>query len=103
MFTYDGGTPLDITVLLALSLTGKANDIVEIRLIKEDIFAVQTVLITRPITIQGTTTQGRAESVPIYSTDQLVLGDEIKVQIRNTSGNSDVTALVGSNCIIGAK
>ena len=103
IFTYDGGTPLDVTILLTLSVTGKANDIVEVRLVKEDLLAVETVILTRQITIQGTTAQGRAESVPIQSTEQLVEGDMIKVQVRNTSGSTNITTLSNSNCIIEAK
>lgn len=103
VFTYEGGTPLDITILLTLSLTGKTNDIIEVRLIKENLLAVQTVIITRQITIQGTLAQGRSESVPIQSTEMLNEGDKVFVQIRNISGNTDVDTLNNSNCIIGAK
>ena len=103
IFTYKGGTPLDITVFLTVSMTGKANDIIEVKLVKEDALAVQTDLLIRPITIKGTTAQGRAESVPLTTTDQLVLDDKIKVYVRNTSGSSDITTLTNSNCVIGAK
>lgn len=103
VFTYKGGNPLDVTSFLTLSLTGKANDIVEVRLIKEDASAVLTELLRRQITIQGTTAQGRAESVPIQTTDQQIFDDKTRVQIRNTSGNSNITCLANSNCIIGAK
>ena len=103
VFTYEGGNPLDITILLTLSVTGKSNDIIEVRLMKEDITTAQTVILTRQITIQGTLAQGRSESVPIQSTDMIVEGDKIFIQIRNTSGNTDVQTLSNSNCIIGAK
>lgn len=103
VFTYDGGTPLDVTIFLTLSVTGKANDIVEVRLMKEDSLGALTEILRRQITVQGTTAQGRAESVPIQSTSQLVLADKIFVEIRNTSGTSDVTTLSNSNMIIGAK
>ena len=103
VFTYEGGTPLDVTILLTLSVTGKANDIVEVRLMKEDTLAVQTEILRRQITIQGTTAQGRAESVPIQATEQLIEGDLVFVEIRNTSGNTNVTTLSNSNMIIGAK
>jgi hypothetical protein len=103
IFTYEGGTPLDVTIFLTLSLTGKSNDIVEVRLMKEDAALVQTEILRRAITIQGTTTQGRAESVPIQSTEQLIEGDKVFVEVRNTSGTSDVDTLSNSNLIIGAK
>ena len=103
VFTYNGGNPLDVTILLTLSVTGKSNDIIEVRLMKEDITTAQTVILTRQITIQGTLAQGRSESVPIQSTDMIVEGDKIFVQIRNTSGNTNVQTLSNSNCIIGAK
>ena len=103
IFTYDGGTPLDVTIFLTVSLTGKANDIVQVKLVKEDALAVQADILVRQITVQGTTAQGRAESVPISSTDQLVQGDKIRVYVRNTSGTTDITTLQNSNCIIGAK
>jgi hypothetical protein len=104
VFTYDGGNPLDLRVDLACSLTGKANDIVEVRIIKEDVtLTTITELKRTQITIQGTTAQGRAESVPIASTDQLVLGDRIRFQLRNTSGTSSVTVLNGANSIVQAK
>jgi hypothetical protein len=103
IFTYDGGTPLDVTIFLTLSLVGKANDVVEVRLMKEDAALVQTEIITRKITIQGTLNQGKAESVPIQSTEQLVLGDKIFIELRNTTTASNVTTLPSSNLIIGAK
>lgn len=105
VFTYEGGNPLDVTIQLILSLTGKSNDVIEVKLVKEDSLAVQTDLKSNPtpMTIQGTTSQGRADSVPIITTAQLVEGDKILVFIRNTSGNSNVTTAAGSNCVIGAK
>jgi hypothetical protein len=103
VFTYNGGTPLDVTILLTLSVTGKSNDIIEVRLIKEDLTTAQTVILTRQITIQGSLAQGRSESVPIQSTEMLIEGDKIFIQIRNTSGNTDIQTLSNSNCIIGAK
>jgi hypothetical protein len=102
-FTYNGGTPLDITIFLTVSMTGKANDIIEVRLVKEDALGATTVISTRAITIKGTEAQGRAESVPIITTEQLIEGDKIYAEIRNTSGNSNVTTLSDSNCVIGAK
>ncbi|MGV7234661.1 MAG: hypothetical protein ACQ9ET_00240 [Nitrosomonadaceae bacterium] len=102
-FTYEGGTPLDIRVDCRLSLTGKANDIVEVRIIKEDNLAVITELLRVPITIQGTSGQGRAENASIFSTEQLVELDDVRLQIRNTSGNTDVDIADGSNCVIQAK
>jgi hypothetical protein len=103
VFTYLGGTPLDVTIFLTLSLTGKANDIVEVRLLRESSLGVVTEILRRQITIQGSTAQGRAESVPIQSTQLIQENDIIYVEIRNTSGNSSVTTLLNSNCIIGAK
>ena len=84
-------------------MTGKANDIIQIKLVKENSGGSQTDILIRSITISGTTAQGRAESVPIQSTEQLVLGDKIRVYVRNTSGTQTVTTLLNSNCIIGAK
>jgi hypothetical protein len=103
VFTYKGGTPIDVRIDIFPSLTGKANDIVQIRIIKVDALAVLTELKVSTITIQGTTAQGRAENVGVATTDQLVLDDQIKFQVRNTSGTSDVTCLNGVNAIIGAK
>jgi hypothetical protein len=103
IFTYNGGNPLDVTMFLTLSVTGKSNDIVQVRLMKESSLGIQTEILRRSITVQGSTTQGRAESVPIQSTEQLVEGDLIFVEIRNTSGTSNVTTLSNSNLIIGAK
>ena len=102
-FEYEGGNPLDVSILLTLSVTSKANDVVEVRLIKEDALAVTTEILRRAITIQGTTAQGRAESVPIQATDQLLEGDLVYMEIRNTSGSQNITTLSNSNCIIGAK
>jgi len=103
IFTYNGGNPLDVTIFLTVSMTGKANDIIQVKLVKESALAVQTDILIRAITISGTTAQGRAESVPVQSTEQLVLGDKIRVYVRNTSGTSTITTLSNSNCIIGAK
>jgi len=103
VFTYLGGTPLDVTIFLTLSLTGKANDVVEVRLLRESSLGVVNEILRRQITIQGSTAQGRAESVPIQSTQLIQENDIIYVEIRNTSGNSSVTTLLNSNCIIGAK
>lgn len=103
VFEYDSDNALDAFLIYRLSLTGKANDIVEVKLVKEDALAVQTDLITVPITIQGTTTQGRAESVPISTTGRFVKGDKVKVYYRNTSGTTDITTLTNSNGIISAK
>ena len=94
---------MDVTIFLTLSVVGKANDIIEVKIVKEDALAVQTDVLTRQITIQGTLAQGRSESVPIITTEQLIEGDKVRVYLRNTSGNSDVTTLTNSNCIIGAK
>jgi hypothetical protein len=102
-FTYNGGNPLDVRIDLMLSLTGKANDIIEIRIIKEDVLAVKTVEKIGRVTIQGTTAQGRAENVLVATTDQLVEGDKIYTEIRNTSGSSNVTTLIDSSAIIQAK
>lgn len=103
VFEYLSETPLDISISLTLTLTGKANDIVDVKLVKESASLVQTDILSRRITIVGIIVQGRAESVPIITTDQLVFGDKILVQIRNTSGTSNVTTLIGSNCVINAK
>jgi hypothetical protein len=103
VFTYLGGTPLDATIFLTLSMTGKANDVIEVRLLRETSLGVVNEILRRQITIQGSTAQGRAESVPIQSTQLIEENDTIYVEIRNTSGNSSVTTLLNSNCIIGAK
>lgn len=102
-FTYNSDTPLDVAIFLTVTLTGKANDVADVKLVKEDALGAQTDILTRRITIAGTTAQGRAESVPIISTDQLVEGDKIIPYVRNTSGTSDITTLIGSNCVINAK
>lgn len=103
VFNYRGGNPLDVTIQLVLSMTGKNNDVIEVRIIKEDALAGQSVLLTRAITLQGTTSQGRAQAVPLITTDQLLFDDDIIIQIRNTSGNTNVNILEDSNCVIGAK
>ena len=103
VFTYEGGNPLDIRVDLFPTLTGKSNDVVQIRIIKEDSLATITELKRSQITIQGTTAQGRAENVTVATTDQLVLGDKIRFQVRNTSGTTDINCLLDSNSIIQAK
>ena len=86
-----------------MSLAGKNQDVAEIRICKEDSLGGLTKLLSRKITMSGTLAQGRADSVPINTTDQLVEGDKIFVQIRNISGSQDFTTLADSNCIIGAK
>jgi len=103
VFTYVGGNPLDVEMGLEVTVTGKANDIVEVKLVKEDALFIQTDILFRPITIKGTLAQGRAESIPLSSTEQLIEGDKILVYIRNTSGTSDVTLLAKTNCRIKAK
>lgn len=103
VFNYRGGTPLDVTINLVLGMLGKNNDVVEVRILKEDALAVQTVLLSRAITLQGNTSQGRAQAIPLTTTDQLVFDDDIIVQIRNLSGNTNITVLEDSNCVIGAK
>lgn len=103
VFTYESSNALDSFLIYRFSLTGKANDVVEVKLVKEDSGGIQTDLIIVPITIQGTTTQGRAESVPISTTARFNDGDQLKVYYRNTSGNSNVTTLANSNGIISAK
>ena len=103
VFTHKGGDPLPIRIDIRLSLTGKSNDVVEVRIIKEDALAVITELIRVPITIQGTTGQGKAENATVFTTDLVILDDKIRYQVRNTSGTSDITTADGSNSIIQAK
>ena len=103
VFTYQADTPIDVSILLTMTLTGKANDVAEVKIVKETALGVQTDVLIRRITIAGSTAQGRAESVPIVSTDMLESGDMIKIFIRNTSGTSDITTLENSNCVINAK
>lgn len=64
---------------------------------------VQTDLIVRSITIQGTTAQGRAESVSISTTGRIEKGDKLILYYRNTSGTTDITTLTNSNGILGSK
>jgi hypothetical protein len=103
IFTYLSDSPLDVFLIYTITLTGKANDVAQVKLVKEDAGGIQTDLIIRAITIAGTTAQGRAESVPVATTAQLVDGDLIKVYYRNTSGTSNLTTLTNSNGIIAAK
>jgi hypothetical protein len=56
--TYDSDNALDASIITRISATGKANDIAQIKIVKEDALAVQTDLIIATITIQGTTSQG---------------------------------------------
>jgi hypothetical protein len=98
-----GGNPIDMTFLGSFSFTGKANDIVELRLIKEQVGGGIVELNRKTITIQGTTGQGKAENVPINTTDLVLPGEKIRPQIRNTSGVQDVTTGIGANLIAGAK
>ena len=93
VFTYDADTPLDVSILVTMTLTGKANDVAQVKILKETALGIQTDVLIRTITIAGSTVQGRAESVPIISTDMLESGDMIKIFIRNTSGTSDITTL----------
>jgi hypothetical protein len=101
--TYDSDNSLDGSVITRISATGKANDIVEIKIVKEDALAVQTDLIIATITIQGTTAQGRAENVTIPTTANVNKDDVLSVWVRNTSGISDITVLEGANFILGQK
>ena len=101
--TYDSDNSLDASIITRISATGKSNDIVEIKIVKEDALAVQTDLITATITIQGTTAQGRAENITIPTTTTLQKDDKLSVWVRNTSGTQDVTVLSGANLIIGQK
>lgn len=102
-FTYVGGNPIDVRIDAQLSFTGKTNDIIQVRLIKEDILAVQTELKRVQVTLAGTTSQGRSENAIIATTDQLIEGDRIWVEVRNTSGTTDLSCLVDSGSIIAAK
>ena len=103
IFTYNGGTPLDVTMFLTVTMTGKSNDVVQVKLVKESALAVQNDILIRSITIAGSTAQGRVESVPVSSSERLVLGDKIRFYVRNTSGKQAITTLSNSICIIGAK
>jgi len=103
VFTMDSSNILDIIMFLTLTVVGKANDIVEAKLVKRDALLVETDILIRQITIKGTLAQGRAESVPLISTDSVTEDDDILVYIRNTSGTSNVTTLIGSNMVITAK
>jgi len=103
VFTYNSDNPLDAFLIYTLSLVGQSNNIIQVKLVKEDISMVQTDLVIRNITIQGTLAQGRAESVPISTTGRFVKGDKIKVYYRNLTATQDVTTLNNSNGIISAK
>lgn len=103
VFTYDSDNILDAFLIYNFTLTGKANDIVQIKIVKETAAMVQTDLIVRSITIQGTTAQGRAESVSISTTGRFEKGDKLIVYYRNTSGTTNVTTLTNSNGILGSK
>jgi hypothetical protein len=101
--TYDSDNVLDASTITRISAVGKSNDIVEIKIVKEDVLAVQTDLIVATITIQGSASQGRAENVTIPTTAMLKKDDKLSVWIRNTSGTSNVTILEGANFILGQK
>jgi hypothetical protein len=101
--TYDSDNALDGSIITRISATGKANDIAQIKIVKEDALAVQTDLIVATITIQGTTAQGRAENVTIPTTAQVNKDDKLSVWVRNTSGTTDITILDGANFILGQK
>lgn len=102
-FTYLSQTPIDVQLFMTLTLTGTSNNIVEIQLRKRDVLNVETNLLSRLVTIQGTTAQGRAESITMTTTTQLVYGDKIRVYGRNTSAAQSFTVLQDSNGIIVAK
>lgn len=101
--TSETSNLIKASILTSISCTGKANDIVEVKLVKEDALAVQTDLIIKPITIKGSTSQGRAENVTIPTTASIVKFDKTSLWLRNTSGTSDVTVLAGTNLILGQK
>jgi hypothetical protein len=101
--TYDSDNVLDASIITRISAVGKSNDIVEIKIVKEDALAVQTDLIIATITIQGSAAQGRAENVTIPTTAMVEKDDKLSVWIRNTSGTTDVTILEGANFILGQK
>jgi len=103
VITYDSSNSLDASIITRISATGKANDIVQIKIVKTDSLLVETDLIISTITIQGSTAQGRAENVTIPTTAQMNLDDELSVWVRNTSGTSNVTVLQGANFILGQK
>jgi hypothetical protein len=101
--TYNSDNVLDASTITRISAVGKSNDIVEIKIVKEDALAVQTDLIVATITIQGSAAQGRAENVTIPTTAMLTKDDKLSVWVRNTSGTTDVTILEGANFILGQK
>jgi hypothetical protein len=102
-FTYLSTTPLDVQITLTVTLTGQANNLIELQLIKESSGMVITPLLVRLITLQGTLAQGRAESAVITTTTQLVFGDKVRARGRNTSAAQNFTVSLDSNCIINAK
>ncbi len=103
VFTYNSDNPIDAFLIYTLSLVGQANNIIQVKLVKEDLAMIQTDLIIRNITIQGTLAQGRAESVPISTTGRFIKGDKIRVYYRNLSGTQTATTLSNSNGIISSK
>lgn len=102
-FEYLSNTPLDVQILLTVTLTGTANNLIEVQLIKESAAMVITPLLSRIVTLQGTLAQGRAESAVITTTAQLVFGDKVRVRARNTSAAQNFTISLDTNCIINAK
>ncbi len=101
-WTYLSETPLDIQASLTVSLAGSTNNIIEIKIVKVS-GVIQTDLLSRKLTIQGTLAQGKAESISIMTTTQVILNDKIVVLGRNLSANQDFTLLSDSNMIINAK
>ena len=101
--TYNSDNALDGSVITRVSTVGKSNDIVEIKIVKEDALAVQTDLIVATITIQGSAAQGRAENVTIPTTSGVQKDDKLSVWVRNTSGTTNITILEGANLILGQK
>jgi len=103
VWTYLSETPLDVQITLTVSLTGSTNNIIEVKIVKEDSLLVQTDLLTRRLTIQGTLAQGRAESIVITTTTKLNELDKIKILGRNISAAQNFSVSKDSNCIINAK
>jgi hypothetical protein len=104
VFTYLSDTPLDFTSINAITMTGKSGDIIELMARRvEFIGGIETDLQEAQLTIKGTLNQGRSTATPLNTTGKLVKGDQLRIDVRNTSGNQDVTSMPGTNGILGSK
>lgn len=104
VFTYLSDTPLDFTSINAVTMVGKSGDIIELMARRiEFIGGIETDLQEAQLTIRGTLAQGRSTATPLNTTGQLVKGDQLRIDVRNTSSSQNVTTMPGTNGIMGSK